>query len=113
MAPPAKPPAVEETPPAPSNVPDPLPPSSESPSMGWLAMANDQSPLADAVKGDRVDAAFTVEPFLSLGGRVAVDREPSDGWTLVSDPPAPCVIKTVWLRPSASASSFSSRCCSS
>lgn len=34
---------------------------------------------------------FTVEPFLSLGGRVAVDREPSDGWTLVSDPPAPCV----------------------
>ena len=34
---------------------------------------------------------FTVEPFLSLGGRVAVDREPSDGWTLVSEPPAPCV----------------------
>lgn len=34
---------------------------------------------------------FTVEPFLSLGGRMAIDREPSDGWTLVSDPPAPCV----------------------
>ena len=34
---------------------------------------------------------FTVEPFLSLGGQIAVDREPSDGWTLVSDPPAPCV----------------------
>lgn len=34
---------------------------------------------------------FTVEPFLSLGGRMAVDKMPSDGWTLVSDPPAPCV----------------------
>jgi methionyl aminopeptidase len=33
---------------------------------------------------------LTVEPFLSLGGREAVDRG-DDGWTLLSRPAAPCV----------------------
>ncbi len=34
---------------------------------------------------------FTVEPFLSLGGKVAVDRQPSDGFTLLARPSAPTV----------------------
>lgn len=34
---------------------------------------------------------FTVEPFLSLGGRMAVDKAPRDPWTLVASPKAPCV----------------------
>lgn len=33
---------------------------------------------------------FTIEPFLSLGGREAVERG-DDGWTLVAHPEAPCV----------------------
>lgn len=33
---------------------------------------------------------LTVEPFLSLGGREAIDRG-DDGWTLLSRPAAPCV----------------------
>lgn len=31
---------------------------------------------------------FTVEPFLSMGGRMAVDSDRDDGWTLVSHPRA-------------------------
>ncbi|MCF1742426.1 type I methionyl aminopeptidase [Paradevosia shaoguanensis] len=31
---------------------------------------------------------FTVEPFLSLGGRNAVEKDPNDEWTLVSEPRA-------------------------
>jgi methionyl aminopeptidase len=34
---------------------------------------------------------FTIEPFLSLGGRFAVDRVPSDGFTLLARPSAPTV----------------------
>ncbi|WP_295815118.1 type I methionyl aminopeptidase, partial [uncultured Nitratireductor sp.] len=34
---------------------------------------------------------FTVEPFLSLGGQIAVEREPSDGFTLLASPPAATV----------------------
>lgn len=34
---------------------------------------------------------FTVEPFLSLGGRMAIDRSPSDGFTLLARPAAPTV----------------------
>lgn len=34
---------------------------------------------------------FTVEPFLSLGGRQAVESPKDDGWTLICHPPAPCV----------------------
>lgn len=34
---------------------------------------------------------FTVEPFLSLGGRLAEQKDADDQWTLVADPPAPCV----------------------
>lgn len=34
---------------------------------------------------------FTVEPFLSLGGRFAEQKDDHDQWTLVADPPAPCV----------------------
>ena len=34
---------------------------------------------------------FTVEPFLSLGGRLAEDKSVDDPWTLVSRPSAPCV----------------------
>lgn len=34
---------------------------------------------------------FTVEPFLSLGARLAVERVPSDGWTLVAEPARPAV----------------------
>lgn len=34
---------------------------------------------------------FTVEPFLSRGGREAVESDLDDGWTLVSFPPAPTV----------------------
>lgn len=34
---------------------------------------------------------FTIEPFLSLGGQEAVQQSDDDEWTLVSDPPAPCV----------------------
>ena len=34
---------------------------------------------------------FTVEPFLSLGGRAAEDKSEDDPWTLVSRPLAPCV----------------------
>ncbi|HZY50928.1 MAG TPA: M24 family metallopeptidase, partial [Devosia sp.] len=33
---------------------------------------------------------FTIEPFLSLGGREAVERG-DDEWTLVAHPKAPCV----------------------
>lgn len=34
---------------------------------------------------------FTIEPFLSLGGRMAEDKSSDDPWTLVSVPPALCV----------------------
>lgn len=34
---------------------------------------------------------FTIEPFLSLGGRYAAQKSEDDEWTLVSDPMAPCV----------------------
>ena len=34
---------------------------------------------------------FTVEPFLSLGGRLAEQKDADDEWTLIADPPAPCV----------------------
>ncbi len=34
---------------------------------------------------------FTVEPFLSLGGKVAIDKTPSDGFTLLARPAAPTV----------------------
>ncbi|WP_423068105.1 type I methionyl aminopeptidase [Devosia sp. CN2-171] len=34
---------------------------------------------------------FTVEPFLSLGGRMAEQATEDDEWTLVASPPAPCV----------------------
>jgi methionyl aminopeptidase len=34
---------------------------------------------------------FTIEPFLSLGGRLAQEKDEDDEWTLVSEPPAPCV----------------------
>ncbi|MGV8855679.1 MAG: type I methionyl aminopeptidase [Devosia sp.] len=34
---------------------------------------------------------FTIEPFLSLGGRMADQKSPDDEWTLTSRPLAPCV----------------------
>lgn len=34
---------------------------------------------------------FTVEPFLSLGGKMAQEKTRDDPWTLVAVPPAPCV----------------------
>lgn len=34
---------------------------------------------------------FTIEPFLSLGGHMAVQKSDDDEWTLTSDPPALCV----------------------
>ncbi len=34
---------------------------------------------------------FTIEPFLSMGGRMADQKSEDDEWTLVSRPPAPCV----------------------
>lgn len=34
---------------------------------------------------------FTIEPFLSMGGRFAEDRGNGDMWTLISQPSAPCV----------------------
>jgi methionyl aminopeptidase len=34
---------------------------------------------------------FTVEPFLSLGGQLAEQKSRDDEWTLVANPPAPCV----------------------
>jgi methionyl aminopeptidase len=34
---------------------------------------------------------FTIEPFLSLGGRMAEQASEDDPWTLVSSPSAPCV----------------------
>ncbi|WP_127143525.1 type I methionyl aminopeptidase [Pelagibacterium montanilacus] len=34
---------------------------------------------------------FTIEPFLSLGGRYAEEKDPDDPWTLVSEPAALCV----------------------
>lgn len=34
---------------------------------------------------------FTVEPFLSLGARFAIDAEPEDGFTLWAEPEAPTV----------------------
>lgn len=34
---------------------------------------------------------FTIEPFLSLGGRMADQKSPDDEWTLISRPAAPCV----------------------
>lgn len=34
---------------------------------------------------------FTIEPFLSLGGRMAEQKSEDDEWTLVSHPSAPCV----------------------
>lgn len=34
---------------------------------------------------------FTIEPFLSLGGRMADQKSADDEWTLVSRPSAPCV----------------------
>ena len=34
---------------------------------------------------------FTIEPFLSLGGRIAEDKSDDDPWTLVSRPRALCV----------------------
>jgi len=34
---------------------------------------------------------FTVEPFLSLGGKLAEQKSRDDDWTLVANPAAPCV----------------------
>jgi methionyl aminopeptidase len=34
---------------------------------------------------------FTIEPFLSLGGRMADQKSEDDEWTLVARPAAPCV----------------------
>jgi len=34
---------------------------------------------------------FTIEPFLSLGGRMAAQKSEDDEWTLVAEPMAPCV----------------------
>ena len=34
---------------------------------------------------------FTIEPFLSLGGKMADQKSADDEWTLVSRPSAPCV----------------------
>lgn len=34
---------------------------------------------------------FTIEPFLSLGGRMADQKAADDAWTLISRPGAPCV----------------------
>lgn len=34
---------------------------------------------------------FTIEPFLSRGGRLADQKSPDDEWTLISKPAAPCV----------------------
>ena len=34
---------------------------------------------------------FTIEPFLSLGGRMADQKSADDEWTLVARPAAPCV----------------------
>ncbi|WP_196258357.1 type I methionyl aminopeptidase [Pelagibacterium limicola] len=34
---------------------------------------------------------FTVEPFLSLGGKMAQEKAANDPWTLVAVPSAPCV----------------------
>ncbi|MET3925470.1 type I methionyl aminopeptidase [Devosia sp. 2618] len=34
---------------------------------------------------------FTIEPFLSLGGRMADQKSDDDEWTLISAPAAPCV----------------------
>lgn len=34
---------------------------------------------------------FTIEPFLSLGGRMADQKSADDEWTLTSKPSAPCV----------------------
>lgn len=34
---------------------------------------------------------FTIEPFLSLGGRMADQKSDDDEWTLISRPAAPCV----------------------
>ncbi|WP_404404096.1 type I methionyl aminopeptidase [Pelagibacterium halotolerans] len=34
---------------------------------------------------------FTIEPFLSLGGQMAEEKDAEDPWTLVSVPQAPCV----------------------
>lgn len=34
---------------------------------------------------------FTIEPFLSLGGRMAEQKSEDDEWTLISRPAAPCV----------------------
>jgi methionyl aminopeptidase len=34
---------------------------------------------------------FTIEPFLSLGGRLAAQKSEDDVWTLVAEPMAPCV----------------------
>ena len=34
---------------------------------------------------------FTIEPFLSLGGRMADQKSDDDEWTLVARPSAPCV----------------------
>jgi methionyl aminopeptidase len=36
-------------------------------------------------------AVFTIEPFLSLGGRIAVEKQPSDGFTLLASPAAATV----------------------
>lgn len=34
---------------------------------------------------------FTIEPFLSLGGREADQKSADDQWTVISRPPAFCV----------------------
>jgi methionyl aminopeptidase len=34
---------------------------------------------------------FTIEPFLSLGGQIAVEKQPSDGFTLLASPAAATV----------------------
>ncbi|UXN75665.1 M24 family metallopeptidase [Devosia sp. A8/3-2] len=36
-------------------------------------------------------SVFTIEPFLSLGGKMADQKSDDDEWTLVSTPSAPCV----------------------
>lgn len=53
---------------------------------GEIATWPDRSERRRIVDG----LVFTVEPFLSMGGRMA-DHRGDDDWTLISLPPAPCV----------------------
>lgn len=66
-------------PPPEESVPEELPPSAQSPSMGWLAMASDNDPLAEAIKEAQAELGITpaATPSASASAKPAAKATPT------------------------------------